>query len=68
MKNTISIWISPKETESIAIPKSWIVIQHARTKKGDKFWHLNMKKFLKIEKMKKVSHFELVIRKRRKAA
>lgn len=45
------------------LPIGWVRIIHDRAKKGDKYWNLWKKKFVKVGKLRKASEYEVLIRK-----
>ena len=48
---------------NVHLPNGWVRIICDRAKKGDKYWNLLKKKFVKVGKLRKASEYEVLIRK-----
>lgn len=59
----IAKYLTHDGVAEVQIPKGYVRIICDRAKKGDKCWDLHKKKFVKVDKLRKASEYEVLIRK-----
>lgn len=59
----IAVYLTHDGVAEVQIPKGYVRVICDRSQKGDKYWNIIKKTFMKVTKLRKASEYEVLIRK-----